>query len=127
LFDVVRLITKDVHGGLKEGDEGTVVDVLAQAVFEVEFSDEEGRAHAILPLRAEQLAVVYHAEAHHSTTANRFEVYRDSSGGEWRWRLKSRDGQTIAMSGVGYPNKDDAIDSVEAIKVSMPSAEVVAI
>jgi uncharacterized protein YegP (UPF0339 family) len=126
LFDVVRIITNDVDGGLQEGDEGTVVDVLAPGVFEVEFSDEEGRAHAILSLRAEQLAVVHRVEARHSAAAKKFEVYQDSRG-EWRWRLKSRDGLTIATSGVGYPNKDDAIDSVEAIKVSIPAAEVVAI
>jgi uncharacterized protein YegP (UPF0339 family) len=125
LFDVVRIITKDVDDGLREGDEGTVVEVLAPGVFEVEFSDDEGRAHAILPLRAGQLAVVYHAEARHITTANKFEVYQDSSG-TWRWRLR-RDGQTIATSSIGYPNKDDAIDSVEAIKASIPAAEVVAI
>jgi uncharacterized protein YegP (UPF0339 family) len=125
LFDVVRII-KDVGGGLSEGDEGTVVDVVAPGVFEVEFSDEEGRAYAILLLHAEQLQVIYHAEVRHSIAANRFEVYQDSSG-EYRWRFKAPDGQTIATSSIGYPNKDDAIDSVEAIKVSMPAAEVVAI
>lgn len=125
LFDVVRII-KDVDGGLTEGDEGTVVDVLAPGVFEVEFSDEEGRAHAIVPLRAEQLAVVYHADVRRGAAANRFEVYQDSSG-EYRWRFKAPDGQIIATSRNGYPNKDDAIESVEAIKVSIPAAEVVAI
>ncbi|MGD9895440.1 MAG: DUF4926 domain-containing protein, partial [Dehalococcoidia bacterium] len=113
LFDVVRIITKDVDGGPKEGDEGTVVDVLAPGVLEVEFSDEEGRAYAILPLRAEQLAVVYRTETRHSTTANRFEVYQDSRG-QWRWQFKAPNGQTFAMSGTGYPSKDDAINSVEA-------------
>ena len=68
LFDVVRIIAKDVGGGLREGEEGTVVDVLAPGVFEVEFSDEGGRANAIMALHAEQLAVVYHAQVHYSTT-----------------------------------------------------------
>jgi hypothetical protein len=55
VFDVVRIVSGSLPAGLKLGDEGTVVDLLAPDVFEVEFVDDDGRAYAIEPLRAEQL------------------------------------------------------------------------
>lgn len=39
---------------------GTVVEVLDPDVFEVEFSDNEGRTYATAPLRAGQLIVLYY-------------------------------------------------------------------
>lgn len=38
---------------------GTVVELLAPGVFEVEFSDDEGRTYAQLPLDANQLMVLH--------------------------------------------------------------------
>ena len=58
LLDVVAL-TEDIPGkGLRRGQVGTVVELLAPGVFEVEFSDDDGRAYAILPLRSSQLMVL---------------------------------------------------------------------
>ena len=37
---------------------------------------------------------------------NTVEFYRDKAG-EWRWRLKSSNGNIIAESGEGYKNKTD--------------------
>lgn len=37
---------------------GTVVEVLAPDVFDVEFSDNDGQPYAMLPLRADQLLVL---------------------------------------------------------------------
>lgn len=39
---------------------GTVVEVLAPDVFEVEFSDDDGRTYAMLALRMEQLMVLHY-------------------------------------------------------------------
>jgi len=36
----------------------------------------------------------------------RFELYRDKKG-EWRWRLRARNGRIIADSGQGYRHKGD--------------------
>jgi hypothetical protein len=63
LFDVVRVVGGDLPAGLHVGDEGTVVDLLALAVIEVEFIDHDGRAYAIEPLRAEQLIVTHSVAA----------------------------------------------------------------
>ena len=60
LLDVVAL-TEDVPGrGLSRGQVGTVVEALAPGVFEVEFSDNDGRTYAMLALRADQLLVLHY-------------------------------------------------------------------
>lgn len=48
-----------------------------------------------------------------------FEIYQDSAGlsvlsGQWRWRLKSDNHETIA-SGESYINKQDCLHAVELI------------
>ena len=40
---------------LKRGEVGTVVEVLAPGVYEVEFCDEDGQTYAELALRGDQL------------------------------------------------------------------------
>ncbi len=44
----------------RRGQVGTVVERLGPEVFEVEFSDNEGRTYATLALRADQLIVLYY-------------------------------------------------------------------
>ena len=64
LLDVVALAEDLPEQGLRRGQVGTVVELLAEDVFEVEFSDEQGRTYAMLPLCAEQLMVLYYQPAH---------------------------------------------------------------
>ncbi len=59
-LSVVALLVDLPERGLVRGQVGTVVETLAHGVFEVEFSDEEGRTYASLALRAEQLMVLHH-------------------------------------------------------------------
>ncbi|MBO0697767.1 MAG: DUF4926 domain-containing protein [Zavarzinella sp.] len=60
LLDVVA-VTEDLpERGLRRGQVGTVVEVLAPDVFEVEFSDDQGRTYLQLPLRADQLMVLHY-------------------------------------------------------------------
>ncbi len=64
LLDVVAL-TEDVPDrGLRRGQVGTVVEPLADDVFEVEFCDNEGRTYATAALRADQLIVLHYQPAH---------------------------------------------------------------
>ncbi len=44
-----------------------------------------------------------------------FELYADKAG-EFRWRLKAGNGETLATSGQGYKNKADAKNGIERIK-----------
>lgn len=58
ILDVVALTENLPDRGLYRGQVGTVVEALAPDVFEVEFSDDEGRAYASLALNASQLLVL---------------------------------------------------------------------
>ena len=59
-FAVVALLEDVPERGLRRGQVGTVVEPLAPGVFEVEFSDNQGRTYATLALRADQLIVLHH-------------------------------------------------------------------
>lgn len=63
LLDVVALTVDLPESGLRRGQVGTVVEQLAPDAFEVEFSDDEGRAYAMLALRADQLLVLKYRPA----------------------------------------------------------------
>lgn len=60
LLDVVALLEDVSSHGLVRGQVGTIVELLAPSVFEVEFSDDNGRAYATLALRSNQLLVLHH-------------------------------------------------------------------
>ena len=60
LLDVVAL-TEDLPArGLVRGQVGTVVELLAPEVYEVEFSDDDGRTYASLALNTNQVMVLHY-------------------------------------------------------------------
>lgn len=59
LLDVVALAQDMPEEGLARGQVGTVVELLAPGVFEVEFSDDHGKAYAMLPIASNQLIVLH--------------------------------------------------------------------
>lgn len=59
-FAVVALLEDLPQRSLRRGQVGTVVEPLAPGVFEVEFSDNEGRTYATLALRSDQLMILHH-------------------------------------------------------------------
>ncbi|HEX4794958.1 MAG TPA: DUF4926 domain-containing protein [Humisphaera sp.] len=58
ILDVVALSRPLEKQGLDRGLVGTVVEQLADHVFEVEFSDEDGRTYATAAVPADQLIVL---------------------------------------------------------------------
>ena len=60
LLDVVALIEDLPDLGLYRGQVGTIVEEYEPEVFEVEFSDTEGRAYAVETLNANQLMLLHH-------------------------------------------------------------------
>lgn len=60
LLDVVALLEDVPERGLRRGQVGTVVEELAPRVFEVEFSDDNGKTYAILAISAEKLIVLHY-------------------------------------------------------------------
>ena len=59
-LDVVALIADMPDKGLLRGQVGTVVETLAPGVFEVEFSDDQGKTYAQLALRENQLLILHY-------------------------------------------------------------------
>ncbi len=53
----------------------------------------------------------------------KFEVYKDAKG-EYRFRLKAPNGETIA-TGEGYVAKAGCMNGIESVKENAPKAEIV--
>ncbi|OYR88128.1 hypothetical protein DJ71_05105, partial [Halorubrum sp. E3] len=51
-----------------------------------------------------------------------FEIYEDA-GGEWRWRLRHRNGNIVADSGQGYASRSNAVEGITSVKRNAPGAE----
>ena len=45
----------------------------------------------------------------------KFHIYQDKRG-EWRWRLKARNGRIVADSGEGYVRKGGALRAAETVQ-----------
>ncbi len=63
LLDVIALLDDVPDHRLRRGQVGTIVEELAPDVFEVDFSDEQGRTYALLALRSNQLMVLHYQPA----------------------------------------------------------------
>lgn len=61
LLDVVAVTTDLPEHGLLRGQVGTVVESLSPGIFEVEFSDDQGRTYAQAALSGNQLLVLHYA------------------------------------------------------------------
>jgi hypothetical protein len=60
ILDVVAVLADLPEHGLVRGQVGTVVEPLSKGVFEVEFSDDEGKTYAEVGLSSEVLLVLHH-------------------------------------------------------------------
>ncbi len=60
LLDVVALLADCPGQGLVQGQVEAIVEVYEPGVFEVEFSDIQGRMYALETLRSNQLMVLHH-------------------------------------------------------------------
>ena len=52
-----------------------------------------------------------------------FEVYEDRRG-EWRWRLRHRNGNILADSGEGYSSRSACREGLESVQRNAPDADV---
>lgn len=62
-------------------------------------------------------------DAYQVVTNPKFEVYKDKAG-EFRFRLKARNGQIIAV-GEGYKTKASCLNGIESIRRNAPEAPIV--
>jgi uncharacterized protein YegP (UPF0339 family) len=56
--------------------------------------------------------------------AGKFELYKDAKG-EYRWRLKASNGQTIATGGEGYSSAASAKAGIASVQENAPEAPIV--
>jgi len=61
LLHVVALVEDLPEEKLVRGQVGTVVELLDDEHFEIEFSDDHGRTYALVSLAVPQLLVLHHA------------------------------------------------------------------
>ncbi len=59
-LSVVALLEDLPQHGLVRGQVGTIVEQLGPGVYEVEFSDDNGKSYASLGVSAAQLLVLHH-------------------------------------------------------------------
>ena len=67
LLNVVALVQDLPERGLQRGQVGTVVEELAPNVFEVEFSDNNGRTYATIALKSAQLMQLHYEPLHQAS------------------------------------------------------------
>lgn len=53
----------------------------------------------------------------------KFELYKDKRG-EFRWRLKARNGEIIAVAEEGFSTKDSCMRSIETVRKNVAIAEI---
>lgn len=66
MLSVVALVQDLPAKALKRGQVGTIVEDLGPGVYEVDFSDDQGRTYASVALHAEQLMRLYHEPTEHA-------------------------------------------------------------
>ena len=62
-------------------------------------------------------------EGYETVTNPKFEMYEDNAG-EYRFRLKARNGEIIAVS-EGYKAKASCLNGIESVAKNAPEAEIV--
>lgn len=77
--------------------------------------DERDEATAAAEAAAAEVEALRQSKA-------RFEIY-ENAGGEYRWRLRHRNGNVVADSSEGYSSRSAAEDAVNGVKRNAPGAD----
>ena len=117
-----KFVIRTVSSGIKFDLKATNGQVIATSeVYETKAACENGiesvRKNA--PVAAFENQTV---EGYETATNPKFEMYEDK-GGEFRFRLKAKNGQIIATS-EGYTTKAACENGIESVRKNAPEAEV---
>lgn len=63
VLDVVALLEDIPDRRLRRGQVGTIVEELVSDIFEIEFSDDQGRSYALLAVHDDQLIALHYVPA----------------------------------------------------------------
>ena len=118
-----KFVIRNVASGIKFDLKATNGQVIATSeVYETKAACENGiesvRKNAPIAAIEDQTA-----EGFETATNPKFELYADKAG-EFRFRLKARNGQIIATS-EGYVTKASCENGIESVRKNAPEAEVV--
>lgn len=116
---VVKTVKTGVKFDLKAGN-GEVI-----ATSEV-YTSESACKNGIESVRKNAAAAKLEdqtVENYETVTNPKFEVYTDKAG-EYRFRLKARNGEIIAVS-EGYKAKASCMNGIESVRKNAPEAEIV--
>ncbi len=102
-------------------DEGDELSLELELEWPVPVEDSTDTTIANHPVPPEETRPVSATDGSQSTA--RFEVFRDR-GEEWRWRLRHRNGNIIALSSEGYTRKHNAQKGLRSVIVNSPEAEI---
>jgi len=118
-----KFVVKTVSSGIKFDLKATNGQVIATSeVYETKASCLKGiesvKKNAPIANVEDQTA-----ENFETVTHPKFELYQDKAG-EYRFRLKARNGEIIAVS-EGYTAKASCENGIESVKKNAPEAEIV--
>ncbi len=118
-----KFVVRTVNSGIKFDLKATNGQVIATSeVYASEASCRKG----IESVRKNAVAANFEdqtVEGYAVVTHPKFEMYEDK-GGEYRFRLKARNGEVIAVS-EGYTTKASCLNGIESVRKNAPEAEVV--
>ena len=112
--------------GSDVSETGSGRTALEDATANPETDTAAGSSGADTGVPADQPATTESSEtetgaADDSQSLARFELFEDR-GGEWRWRLRHRNGNIIATSGEGYTRKHNAKKGLRSVVRNAPGA-----
>ncbi len=116
---VIKTVKTGIKFDLKAGN-GEVI-----ATSEI-YTSESACKNGIESVRKNAVAAKLEdqtVENYETVTNPKFEVYTDKVG-EYRFRLKARNGEIIAVS-EGYKKKDSCMNGIESVRKNAPEAEIV--
>ncbi|MEA5011032.1 MAG: YegP family protein [Angelakisella sp.] len=119
-----KFVIKETKTGVKFDLKATNGEVIITSeIYSSEAACKNGiesvRKNAPIAHLEDQTAEGFEAQSH-----PKFELYKDKAG-EFRFRLKARNGEIIAVS-EGYTSKSGANNGIESVRKNAPDANVVA-
>ncbi len=117
-----KFVIREVNSGIKFDLKATNGEViLTSEVYTTEAACRNGIAsiqkNAPIANVEDQTEEGYETQTH-----PKFEMYEDK-GGEFRFRLKARNGEIIGVS-EGYTAKRSCLNGIESVKKNAPEAEI---
>lgn len=116
---VIRTVNSGVKFDLKAGNGQSI---LTSEVYTTEAACRKG-IESVAKNAAVAKVENQTEEGYEPLTNPKFEMYQDKAG-EYRFRLKARNGEIIAVS-EGYTAKAGCLNGIESVQKNAPGAEVV--